>query len=61
MGRPDNDQINVELIDTKAQLLKKQEEIAILQSLTTEFAMVRDKEDLMVITRDKLRDRKSVV
>jgi formate hydrogenlyase transcriptional activator len=35
--------------------LKKQSEILILQSLTTEFALVRDKEDLLVITRDKLR------
>ena len=55
MGRPAIDRVNGELTDLKAQLLKKQEEIAILQSLTTEFAMVRDKEDLLVITRDKLR------
>jgi hypothetical protein len=55
MGRPTIDRVTGELTDLKEQLLKKQSEILILQSLTTEFALVRDKEDLLVITRDKLR------
>src|ERR1700748_1575424 len=44
-----------ELTDIKEQLEKKQQEILTLQTLTTEFATARDKEDLLAITRDKLR------
>ena len=55
MGRSQTDGFKVELTDIKEQLEKKQQEILTLQRLTTEFAMARDKQDLLAITRDKLR------
>ena len=55
MGRSSIAGVNGELIEMKEQLSKKQTEIEILQSLTTEFAMARVKEDLLAITRNKLR------
>lgn len=55
MGRSGSNMVNGEVIDMKEQLLKKQSEISILQSLATEFAMARVKEDLLAITRNQLR------
>jgi transcriptional regulator with GAF, ATPase, and Fis domain len=43
------------LIEMTDQLTKKDDEILILQDLATEFAAARDKEDLLQITRNKLR------
>ncbi len=56
MGRSDTDTPNGTLIEkTRKQLSRKQHEILILQSLATEFAMARVKEDLLAITRNQLR------
>jgi formate hydrogenlyase transcriptional activator len=49
------DIVRGELLDAREQLLKKQKEIAILQSLTTDFSMVRDKEDLAELMQNRLR------
>jgi hypothetical protein len=54
MGRSGTDKGIRELVEMKAQLEKRQQEILILQSLTTEFAMARDKQDLLAITRGRL-------
>jgi formate hydrogenlyase transcriptional activator len=48
--RPDR-----KLMEIKEQLSKKEKELLILQDLATEFAAARDKEDLIQITRNKLR------
>ena len=55
MGPSATDRLSQKLIEIQEQLTKKQQEILTLQSLTTEFAMARDKQDLLTITRDKLR------
>lgn len=55
MGPSLTDEFNGELTDIKEQLEKRQQEILTLQRLSTEFAMARDKQDLLTITRDKLR------
>jgi formate hydrogenlyase transcriptional activator len=55
MGLSEIDNLRGELIDTKEKLLKKQYEIAILESLTTDFAMVRDKSDLVQMMGSKLQ------
>jgi formate hydrogenlyase transcriptional activator len=55
MARSDRYNDRGELIEIKEQLEKKQREILTLQSLTTQFAMARDKQDLLAITRDRIR------
>jgi len=55
MGRSKIDRVKGGQLDMKEQLSKKQTEIEVLQSLATEFAMARSKEDLLWITRNKLR------
>ena len=55
MGRSETDKGTRELVQMKGKLEKRQQEILILQSLATEFAMARVKEDLLAITRNQLR------
>ena len=55
MGRSETDKDTRDLVQMKGKLEKRQQEILILQSLATEFAMARVKEDLLAITRNQLR------
>jgi formate hydrogenlyase transcriptional activator len=55
MGRSETGKGIGELVDMQEQLKTKQQEVLILQSLATEFAMARVKEDLLAITRNQLR------
>ena len=61
MGRSDTDTLNGNLIETRERLSKKQHEIHTLQSLATEFAMARVKEDLLAIIRNQLRSLLTVL
>jgi formate hydrogenlyase transcriptional activator len=55
MGHSETDKSNGELVQMKGKLEKRQQETLILQSLATEFAMARAKDDLLAITRNQLR------
>ncbi len=55
MNQSDTDSTNCDLINMGEQLALKEKEFLALQGLATEFAAARHKQDLLVITRERLR------